>query len=438
MKSNTQFSIPTKFLEALKQRREKFLHRLGENGLAIVSNHIVPPAFERYGFRSSSSFYYLTGLAEPDAIAVFCPSHAQKSMLFVRERDASTELWNGPMAGIEGARDVLQFDGAYPLSEFNTIVAKLLQKVDPIYWDPSPHLFMNANIRELVEGSRTRRQGAWWHTDVETLIGELRLFKDDWECEQIQRANDIASRAHQAAMGAAKPGARENEIQAVLEGAMMALGAGQLGYTSIVGAGENACCLHYTLNASRLEENDLLLIDAGCESNYYTADITRTFPVSGKFSARQKDVYELVLATQKKIIEMVRPGIFFQSLNEKCIELLTDGLVQLKLISGARDEIIRNEGYKAFYPHGVSHWLGLDVHDVGRYKLEGNNRKIEAGMCFTVEPGIYIQPHNEGVSAEWRGIGVRIEDNILVTEKGYHNFTSCVKDVTDVEAMVRG
>lgn len=435
MKSSTRIRIEESHLSALKNRRQNFLKSLG-NGIGIVTNHVVPDAFHRFSYRPSSSFYYLTGLAEDSAVAVFAPNHpTEKCILFLRERDSAMELWNGPMAGLSGATDVLGFDAAYPL---DTLAAKLpsyFKDVDSFYWNNDPRGFYSSVIFELIESSRARRQGADLNVDVEKMIGEQRLIKDEWEIEQLQIANDIASRAHEAAMRRAKPGLFEFQVQASLEGEMLEKGSLIRGYPCIVASGENACCLHYSLNNSRLDDGELMLIDAGTEHNFYTSDITRTFPVNGKFTAEQRAVYEVVLGVQNKIIELVKPGIRFQSLNEMTIELLSEGLIELGLLKASKAEVKEKELFRQFYPHGVSHWLGLDVHDVGKYRVQNQERQLEQGMCFTVEPGIYIQPDNMNVEERWRGIGVRIEDNLCVTKTGVRNFTSCVKSITDVESM---
>lgn len=435
MKATAQLRIEQQHLTSLRSRREKLHSKLG-NAMAIVVANEVPRQFHRYGYRQSSSFYYLTGLPESDAIAVFTPAHpTMKSVLFLRERDATTELWNGPMLGVERATSELGFDAAFPLSALREKLPELMKFASAFYWDSDPTKFYAHELRELIYSSDPRRHGAEVNIDVEILVGELRLIKDEFECAQLQRANDIASRAHEAAMRRARPGLFEYQIQATLEAEMMERGALARGYTSIVAAGSNSCCLHYSQSTSQLEAGDLLLIDAGAECGFYTADITRTFPVGRNFSAEQRAVYEAVLDVQKQIIEMVKPGIRFPQLNERTIELTSAHLIRLGLLKGSLEEVIEKKTYQSFYPHGVSHWLGLDVHDVGKYKINNQGRIIEPGMCFTIEPGIYIQRDNETVPEVWRGIGVRIEDDVCVTESGVRNFTTCVKEIDALEAL---
>lgn len=437
MKSSCRLSISVNEKQILRRRRDSLMNSIGNGiGFAVSAKANSGPAGYRAAYRQDSDFLYLTGCPETDALAVFIPQHPQhKSVLFVRERDALSELWNGPMLGIEDAQQQLAFDLVLPLSELEKKIPDFLSHADSIYWDSSPELEFYERLRPLLLGSRLRRNGAEI-LNLRDVIHELRLFKDELEIENLQKANDIASNAHELAMRFARPGAFEYQVQAMLEMSMRAAGSAQLGYPSIVAGGANACCLHYNLNNCQLDAGDLLLIDAGCEANYYTADITRTWPVSGKFSGEQKALYEIVLESQIQSIEMIRPGVKLTELNDFAGRILAQGLIDLGIIKTSLQEAIETKRHKDFFPHGLGHYLGLDVHDVGRYRIKNVERPLEAGMCVTMEPGLYIQPGTPDVDSRWHGIGIRIEDNILVTAQGHRNFTRCAKTVQEVESLV--
>lgn len=423
-------------LEALRRRRTEFMKRIG-SGIAILPSAKASqsPAGDRAVFRQDSDFLYLTGCTEIHSLAVFVPQHPEfRSVLFLREREASSELWNGPMLGTIDSAELLGFDKVFPLNDFEKKIPEWLSHADTIYWDASPDQEFFESLRSLLQGSRLRRNGAEL-LNVRDIIHELRLFKDEFELNSLRRANQIASRAHEAAMQFARPGVYEYQVQAVLESVMRSAGSSQLGYPSIVASGANACCLHYNLNNCRLEKGDLLLIDAGCEWNFYTADITRTFPVGGQFSGEQKALYDLVLDAQQQSIASIRPGAKLSELNDSVGRIIASGLLQLGVMKGSLDEILEKKKHKEFFPHGLGHWLGMDVHDVGRYRIKNVERPLEPGMCVTIEPGIYIQPDNVDVDPRWHGIGIRIEDNILVTPQGYENLTSCKKSAVDVESL---
>jgi Xaa-Pro aminopeptidase len=408
------------------------------SGIAILSSARPNngPSGDRATYRQDSDFLYLTGCPEPHSVAVFVPqSSNEKSILFLREREPQSELWNGPMLGLSGAHDVLGFDAVYSITELEKKLPKLLAFADTIYWDSTPQQDFHEQLSPLLLGSRLRKHGAEI-LNVRDVVHELRLFKDEFEIESLRRANAIASEAHEAAMRFSHSGVKEYQVQAVLESVMRSRGSSQLGYPSIVAGGSNACCLHYNVNSCRVENNELLLIDAGCEWNFLTADITRTFPVSGKFTPEQKDIYELTLMAQKAAIEALRPGVLFSQVGELAARVLIDGLLQLGLLSGTAESILESQKHKEFFPHSLGHFLGMDVHDVGRYRIKNIERPLEAGMVVTIEPGLYAQPDCITVDERWRGIGVRIEDNILITRDGFENLTSCVKSVEDVEGTV--
>jgi Xaa-Pro aminopeptidase len=421
----------------LQNRRHALLASLG-GGIAFVvsAKENMGPAGDRAPYRPDSDFMYLTGCPEAHTVAVFIPQHPQyKTVLLIRESDPLTELWNGPMLGVSGAAEQLGFDLVLPLSELETKIPEWLSHADSIYWDSAPELEFYERLRPLLQGSRLRRSGAEI-LNVRDLIHEQRLFKDDSEIEELQKANDIASRAHELAMGVARPGMFEYQLQAVLEMSMRYAGSFQLGYPSIVAGGANSCCLHYNINNCQLESHDLVLIDAGCESSYYTADITRTWPVSGKFTAEQKALYEIVLESQRASIESIRPGVTLTELNDRAGRVLVEGLVHLGLLHCSVEEALEKKRHKEFFPHSLGHFLGLDVHDVGRYRIKNVERPLQEGMCLTIEPGLYVPPNCADVDSRWHGIGIRIEDNLLVTASGCRNFTRCAKSVADLEQRV--
>lgn len=437
MKSECRITVSESERAILRSRREALMRSIGSGiGIAVSAKPNSGPAGYRAAFRQDSDFLYLTGSPETDSLAVFIPQHPHhRTVLFLRERDTAGELWNGPMLGLEGAGEQLGFDLVLPLSELDKKIPEWLTFADSIYWDSSPELEFYERLRPILQGSRLRRNGAEI-LNIRDVIHEQRLFKDELEIEHLQKANDIASRAHELAMRVTRSGLYEYQIQAFLEMSMLVNGSTQLGYPSIVASGANACCLHYNRNNCTLAENDLLLIDAGCESGFYTADITRTWPVSGRFSGEQRDLYELVLETQQRSIEKIRPGVTLTELNDLAGRNLAEGLIRLGIIKCSLDEALEKKRHKEFFPHGLGHFLGLDVHDVGRYRIKNVERPLEAGMCLTVEPGLYIQPSFADVDSRWHGIGIRIEDNILVTADSYRNFTSCSKKIDDVELLI--
>lgn len=437
MKLDCRTRLSDAHLNALFERRRKFLSNIG-SGIAILSSARpnCGPSGDRSTYRQDSDFLYLTGCPEPHSIAVFVPqAQKDKAVLFLREREPHSELWNGPMLGLSGAQEVLGFDAVYSISELEKKLPQMLTYADTIYWDSSPQQEFYEQLSPLLTGSRLRKYGGEI-LNVRDIVHELRLFKDDFEIESLRSANFVASMAHEAAMQFSSPGVYEYQVQAVLESVMRSRGSSQLGYPSIVAGGGNACCLHYNVNSCQMKDHELLLIDAGCEWNYLTADITRTFPVSGKFTPEQKDIYELTLAAQRQAIDALRPGVLFSQVGDAAVRVLIDGLVQLGLLDGSIDSILESQQHKEFFPHSLGHYLGMDVHDVGRYKIKNVERPLEAGMVVTIEPGLYIQPDCVKVDERWRGIGVRIEDNVLVTNTGHENLTNCVKSVEDVEAMV--
>lgn len=437
MKLECRTRLGEAHLNALIERRRKFMSTIG-SGIAILSSAKPNsgPSGDRATFRQDSDFLYLTGCPEPHSVAVFIPQgKSERSVLFLREREAHSELWNGPMLGVSGARETLGFDAVYPISELENKLPQLMACADTIYWDSSPQQEYYEQLSALLLGSRLRKYGGEI-LNARDVVHELRLFKDQFEVDSLRTANALASAAHEAAMRFSRPNVYEYQVQAVLESVMRSRGSSQLGYPSIVAGGSNACCLHYNVNSCQVENNELLLIDAGCEWNFLTADITRTFPVSGKFTPEQKEIYNLTLTAQRTAIEALRPGVLFSQVGELATRVLIDGLLQLGLLKGTPESILESQKHKEFFPHSLGHFLGMDVHDVGRYRIKNVERPLEAGMVITIEPGLYIQPSCVSVDECWRGIGVRIEDNILITKDGSENLTTCAKSVEDIEAIV--
>jgi Xaa-Pro aminopeptidase len=423
----------------------EFIKRMNPDSVAIISSarEATRSNDTHYRYRQDSDFYYLTGFDEPEAIAVIAPSRQEhRYALFVRPRDPEKEIWDGRRAGVEGAREQYGADAAFPINEFEEKIGEYLNGATNLYYRIGNG---NADLDETIvrEIRRLRalgRRGASAPEaiiDTGAIIHEMRLFKSEEEIEFMQRAADIASEGHIEAMKAARPGMKEYEIEALIEYTFRKNGASGPAYNSIVGSGANATILHYINNESTLQEGDLLLIDAGAEYGGYASDITRTFPINGRFTEPQRDIYELVLKTQMACVERVRPGANVDELKEYSIELLTEGMAQLGLLKGEPKKLIEEEKYKQFYMHGLGHFLGLDVHDVGRYHIKDEARRLAPGMVMTVEPGLYIAPDTKDIPEKYLGIGVRIEDDVLVTEDGPRVLSSkAPKQVEEIEDLM--
>ena len=409
---------------------------------------VLPTAPERirnrdthYPYRFDSHFYYLSGFPEPEAALVVVAGPQPRSLLFCREKNEERETWDGFRFGPQGARERFGFDEAHPISELDAKVAALLGDQPALYypvgadaqWDARAMGWLNAvraNARAGV-GAPERVQ------DVRALIDEMRLVKDAHELEVMRRAAAISAVAHQRAIRAARPGCFEYELEAELLYEFRRGGAEFPAYWPIVAGGANACVLHYVSNNAVLRDGDLVLIDAGCELAGYASDITRCFPVGARFSAAQREVYELVLAAQAAAIAKVRAGNAWNEPHEAAVRVLAQGMLDLKLLSGSLGDVLEKETYKRFYMHRTGHWLGLDVHDAGDYKRAGKWRSLAPGMVLTVEPGLYIRAADD-VPERLRGIGVRIEDDVLVTEKGCEVLTAATpKSIADIEALKR-
>ena len=423
----------------------EFMKRMEQDSVAIISSarEVTRSNDTQYRYRQDSDFLYLTGFDEPEAIAVIAPSHKEnKFALFVRPRDPKREIWDGRRAGVEGARAEYGADAAYAISEFEEKLGDILNGATNLYYRiGNGHAELDETIirqiRELRAAGRRNKGAPQAIIDTATIIHEMRLFKTEEEIELMQRAADIAAEGHIEAMKMARPGMQEYEIEALVEYVFRKRGASGPAYNSIVGSGANATILHYINNDAVLQDGDLLLIDAGAEYGGYASDITRTFPVNGRFTVPQRDIYDLVLKTQMACVERVRPGTSVDELKNYSIELLTEGMVRLGLLKGDPKELIKEEKYKQFYMHGLGHFLGLDVHDVGRYQIKDEARRLEPGMVMTVEPGLYVAADTKDIPEKYLGIGVRIEDDVLVTKDGNRVLSSkAPKDAEEIEELM--
>ncbi|MGA9994897.1 MAG: Xaa-Pro aminopeptidase [Pyrinomonadaceae bacterium] len=423
----------------------EFIKRMDKNSIAILpsARHAIRSNDTEYRYRQNSDFYYVTGFEEPEAIAVITPSKEQKYTLFVRPRDPEMETWNGRRAGVEGALQKYGADAAFTIAEFNEKIGELLNGAHSLYYrigNGNPELDETVihNISRLR--ALARKQGfAAPQTIIDTgaILHEMRLIKSEDEIALMQRAADIAAEAHIEAMKTARAGMQEYEIEAHLEYIFRRQGANGPAYNSIVGSGANATTLHYVENSATLRDGDLLLIDAGAEYKGYASDITRTFPINGRFTRAQREIYDLVLETQMSCVEMARPGVAMDELKNHSIEMLTDGMVKLGLLQGDTKKLIEEEKYKQFYMHGLGHFLGIDVHDVGRYYIDGESRRLEPGMVTTVEPGLYVAADTKDIPEKYLGIGVRIEDDVLITEDGNHVLSKkAPKQVEEIEELM--
>lgn len=418
-------------------RRARLAAQLGD-GIAVIAT--APEATRNrdshYPYRFDSYFYYLTGFTEPDAVAVIIGGDAPRSLLFCRDKDETREIWDGFRFGPEAAQQQFAFDTAYSINELDSQLPELMGNVSKLAYAVGFDPAWDARMLGWLNAVRGRaRQGIRAPTeiiDVRAALDEMRLFKDAPEIDTMRRSGKIASDAHRRAMRATRAGRFEYEIEAELLHHFYAQGAQSPAYTSIVAGGANACVLHYVDNRAALKANDLLLIDAGCELDGYASDITRTFPINGRFSAAQKDAYQIVLAAQDAAIARVHPGSHWLEPHTAAVRVLVQGMVDLKLLDGDVDNLIESEAYSRFYMHRTGHWLGLDVHDAGEYKVDGEWRSLQPGMTLTVEPGLYIWPADDVPEALWN-IGIRIEDDVLVTESACEVLTSAPRTVAEIE-----
>lgn len=432
-------------IQAFSERRHRLASQM-RKGVAII-----PTAPERvrnrdahYPYRFDSYFYYLTGFGEPEAVLVIVAgagTDASKGILFCREKNVEYEIWNGFRYGPEGAREAFEFDETYPIAKLDEMLPQLLADQPAVFCALGDDTAWDARVigwvNRVRQQSRSGTAAPAEIRDIRLLLDEMRLFKSAEELQVMRRAAEISGGAHRRAMQNTRPGMSEYEVEAELLHEFRRHGAQAPAYTSIVAGGANACILHYVENNARLKAGELLLIDAGCELDGYAADITRTFPVDGKFNPAQRDLYELVLSAQAAAIEAVRPGNTWDAPHNAALQVLAQGFIDLGLCHGSVDEVIQSEDYKRFYMHRTGHWLGLDVHDVGEYKHNGDWRPLQPGMTLTVEPGCYVRPA-DNVPRHFWNIGIRIEDDVAVTETGCEVLTGTApKTVAEIEELMR-
>ncbi len=426
------------------RRRKNFMSLMEPNSIAII-----PSAKEQlrsrdteFPFRQDSDFHYLSGFDEPESVLVLIPGrkHGQ-FVMFCRDSDTEMELWHGYRAGLEGVCAIHAADDAFPIGDIDDILPGLIEGRERIYYSMGRSVEFDQQIMSWV--NRIRRKEASGavppgeFTDLDHMLHDLRLVKSAAEQRLLRRAGAITAGAHIRAMQHCKPGVYEYQLEAELTHEFARLGARHPAYPSIVGSGDNACTLHYVQNSARMRDGDLVLVDAGCEFEYYASDVTRTFPVNGRFTGQQRAIYELVLKAQIAAIEAIAPGNHWNQAHDATVQVITEGLVALGLLKGKVATLIERQAYRDFYMHRAGHWLGLDVHDVGNYRVADEWRVLEPGMVMTVEPGIYISPHNKKVAKAWRGIGVRIEDDVVVTAQGCEVITAgAPKTVAEIESLM--
>ena len=425
------------------RRRRQLMRMAGADAILVL-----PAAPERvrshdthYPYRQDSDFWYLSGFPEPDAVLVLVPGRKHgEAILFCRERDPEREGWDGPRVGPEGAVQAFGVDDAYPITDLDDILPGLLEGRSRVYYhfgrDAEFDLKLIGWLNRVRAQVRSGAQPPHEFLELGHLLDELRLFKDAGELKLMQKAADVSVAAHEAAMRAARPGIAEYELQAELE-YVFRRHAALPAYNSIVGAGANACVLHYNANSGAARDGELVLIDAGAEVQGYAADITRTFPVNGRFSPAQRALHDLVGQAHAAALAKARPGEAWDAIHEAAVATLAEGLLRLGLLKGKLEKVIADGSYKRFYRHKTGHWLGLDVHDVGDYRVDGQSRVLEPGMVFTIEPGLYVDANDTTVDAKWRGIGIRTEDDVLVTKDGARMLTAALaRSADEIEAFM--
>ena len=426
-----------------KRRRRQLMQMMGPGSVAILpaAPEVVRNRDVHYPYRPDSDFYYLTGFSEPEAIAVLIPGRRQAEyVLFCRERDEKRERWDGPRAGQEKAVQEFGADDSFPIADCEEILPGLLEECTRVFYAMGSNPDLDKRLADWVNQIRGKaRTGV--HGPVEFIaldhyLHEMRLYKSAAEVQRMRQAAKITSAAHVRLMQTCRPGMHEYELEAEFIHECATRGARFQAYPSIVGGGGNACVLHYVDNRDELKDGDLVLVDAGCEYGYYASDITRTFPVNGRFNPAQRAIYELVLAAQEAAIAKVKLGNHWNDPHDAAVRVITKGLIDLGLLKGTPTHVIKEQAYAKFYMHRTGHWLGMDVHDVGDYYADGKSRALVPGMVLTIEPGVYVAQDDEAAPKEMRGVGIRIEDDVLVTESGHENLTAGVpKEVAEVEAV---
>ena len=430
-----------------KQNREAFIEKMGRGGVAIFAS--TPPAKwnhdTEYIYRPDPNFYYLTGFEEPESICVIAPEHPKHQyILFVRPKDKQAEIWNGTRVGVRDARKRYGADKAYPITKFHEKIGEYLQGAERLYYTLGTNEDVDTEIlTRFTRGVRSRiRSGKGIDTlvDPSPVLSELRLIKNETELQRIRQATEITVAGHVAAMKAARPGLYEYQLESLVESTFRMNGAGGTAFPTIVASGGNATILHYTTNDCEIEDGKLVLIDAGAEYGRYCGDVTRTFPANGTFTEAQREVYQIVLDAHYAIIDGIRPGVSIDEPHQKSIALLTEGMLSLGLLKGKIKKLIKKEAYRQFYMYRIGHMLGLDVHDVNCiHEANGDFKTFQPGMVITIEPGLYVAEDTKEVPSKYLGIGVRIEDDILVTESGNEVLTSGVpKEIDEIEALISG
>jgi len=426
-----------------RNRREQLLRNMPSGSVMLVAaaELVTRNADAEFPFRQNSDFYYLTGFNEPSGLLVLKPGAEHPVTLFCQPRDRAMEIWTGYRAGPEGCIDQFAVDASYDLTELDQRLPDLIDGIDQLFYPLARDQVLDAKVKGWIASLTKRvRSGACVPkalSDSDPILHEMRLFKSEAEISIMSKAARVSAEAHIQAMQQCQVGCNEFQLEAIIQSYCMASGARFQAYTPIVAAGANACILHYIDNDQIVSDGDLILIDAGCELDNYASDITRTFPANGRFSPEQRAIYDLVLHANETCIEAVKPGMNWDALHQLSVQVLTEGLVSLGLLSGRVDALIESGAYRRFYMHRVGHWLGMDVHDVGAYRVDGEWRDLEPGMVTTIEPGLYIAPDDHTVEARWRGICVRIEDDVLVTQTGSRVLTKDVpKKASEIEALM--
>ena len=412
-------------------RRRDLMAMMQGNSIAVIAAapEKIRSKDTHYPYKQSTNLSYLSGFPEPQSVMLLIPGRSQGEVVFFcRDKDLLRETWDGHRQGPAGAVQNFGADDAFPIDDIDDILPGMLEGRDRVYYGIGKDAEFDKHLMEWVNGVRDKRGSDAMppgeFVDLDHLVNEMRLIKSAAEIKLMRKAGEISARAHRRAMQMSRPGLFEYQLQAEIEHEFMLSGATGPAYTSIVGGGKNGCILHYIENRDKLRSGDLVLIDAGCEYQDYAADISRTFPVNGKFSPEQAAIYDIVLASQVAATELIAPGLEYNLANDATVRVITQGLVDLKILQGEVEDLIARGAHRDFYMHNAGHWLGMDVHDVGDYKIDNHWRIYEPGMALTVEPGIYISPDNTNVDEKWRGIAVRIEDDMLVTKTGCENLTS--------------
>lgn len=439
-------STPKISNQEFARRRHHLTEMMAANSVAVLPAapvYIRNRDVEHY-YRQDSDFYYLTGFAEPEAVLVIMPGRDNgDSILFCRDRDETKEQWEGYRLGPERASQVLGVDDAFPIGDIDDILPGLLEGRDRIYYQLGANTQFDQQVLNWINSvskkSQSSPHGPGEIVALSHLLHEQRLFKSSAEIKVMQHAANISARAHAMAMKVVKPGMFEYQLEAEFDYEFTRSGCRRSAYAPIVGSGNNGCILHYVDNNQVIKDGDLILIDAGCEFDYYASDITRTFPANGRFSEEQRILYDIVLAAQQAAIDAVTPINNWDEPHQAAVKVLTEGLLDVGILHGSLPDLLENEAYKPFYMHRTGHWLGMDVHDVGDYKLQDQWRQLEPGMVLTVEPGLYIADDNQSVDAKWRGIGIRIEDDVVVTkDKPKVLSQQVVKKAEDIEQLMAG